>query len=160
MTHSKRPMNNIFFIPCSPLLASGPPAGLLRYAFGLLTAGRSPRRLLFFVFGMFPALFEMRLPVFRPRPAEVIDESFISGDELRRSAAFIVDDRALNPALNECVSLFFVVGTCLPDPRCYFVKRLFERLWIIECRIGDNLFSIRARRKHLDGLQLITELKH
>src|SRR5438067_254089 len=119
-----------------------------------------PGLLLFSVFGFLPALFEVLLPIVGPRPPEVIDESFVGWDELRRSAVGTVDDCALHAALDKCISRVFVVDARLPIPRRHFVKRPLERLRIINRRVDGDLLAVGTRREYFDGLQLITELEH
>src|SRR5262245_32458194 len=67
--------------------------------------------------GFFPSLFEMRFPILRPWPPEVIDIARIAGDQLRWLAVGSINDRALYPALHESEPGFGIIKTRPKLPR-------------------------------------------
>src|SRR5262245_42139176 len=107
-----------------------------------------------------PSLFKMLFPVPCPRPAEIINESGIARNELRRLAVWSIHNRALDSAFNKCKSCFgiFEAGSKLPRRDC--VQRASEGIGVIERRIHRDHFAVRTWLEDFDDFQVAAVFEH
>src|SRR5688500_10184061 len=102
------------------------------------------------VYGLFPTLFEMLLPIQGPGPPVIIDVSFVAEDQLCRPTVRAIDNRALDSAFDERISRVGIESGRLIPLRDH-LKRLFESLRIVESLFYEQTVAIRPQ--HLDDLK-------